>query len=76
MLKLTVSRPNTIGTYVAKEFDSYSSAENYIERQVERLADKGFECSEIAGSNSRSGAIECTSDSEADILVIEWTTVT
>jgi hypothetical protein len=76
MLKLTLSRPSTVGTILTKRFDSYSSAEDYLERKVESLADKGYECSELTGSNSRNGTIECVSDFEADILVIEWTTVT
>jgi len=40
MLKLTISRPNTVGVTQTKEFDSYIEAETYIESRCERLADK------------------------------------
>ena len=72
MLKLQIVRPNTIGTTVTKEFENYSAAEDYIERKVERLADNGWECTELQGSNSNEGAIECTHDYKADILIIQW----
>lgn len=75
MLVLTATRPNTIGQVMCKEYDSYSDAENYIERRCESLADRGWELNELSGSNSERGTIECTHDNEADILLIEWYTV-
>lgn len=75
MLKLTVSRPNSIGTYITKEFDSYNDAETYIETRVEKLADSNWECTELEGSNSKCGTIECVHDDQADAIVIEWDTV-
>lgn len=72
MLKLTISRPNTIGVYIIKEYDSYSEAENYIESKVESLVNKGFEVNKLSGSNSQSGTIEAMHDNEADVLLIQW----
>lgn len=76
MIRLTVERPNTIGVTQTREYDSYSEAEEWIERQAERLADKGWELSELRGSTSREGTIECTHDHHADVLLITWETVT
>ena len=75
MLKLTISRPNTIGITKTKEFESYAHAEDYIERTVEALADKGWDITELEHSTSWQGTIECTHDHEADILIIEWETI-
>lgn len=73
MIRLTVERPNTIGITLTREFDAYP--EDWIERQCERLADKGWELSELSGSTSRSGTIECIHDHEADSLLIHWRTI-
>ena len=75
MLKLSIIRPNTIGTTLAKEFDDYGSAEDYIERRVEKLADSGWNVTELKGSTSQEGCIECVHDDVADILLIQWETV-
>lgn len=75
MIRLTVERPNTIGVTQTRDYDSYSEAEEWIERQAERLADKGWDLHELSGSGSRSGTIECTHDDVADVLLISWETV-
>jgi hypothetical protein len=72
MLKLEVVRPNTVGTTYTAEYATYADAEDWIERKVERLCDKGWQASEIKGSNSQAGAIELTHDNEADVIVIQW----
>lgn len=72
MIRLTVSRPNTIGVTYSADFDSYADAEETIERRCERLADRGWELSELRGSTSRGGTIEATHDHEADVLLISW----
>lgn len=74
MIRLTVTRPNTIGETYAAEFDSYADAEETIERRCERLADRGWELSELSGSTTRKGTIECTHDGEADVMLIRWET--
>lgn len=73
MIKLEYSRPNTIGTYYSETFDSYP--EEQIERLCEKLADAGWELSELSGSSSRQGTIECTHESEADVKLITWQTI-
>lgn len=75
MLKLTISRPNTIGTTFEREYDSYNDAEDFIERKVEKLADDDWEVTELKGSNSKAGTIEATHDNVADSVIIEWTTI-
>lgn len=72
MLKLTITKPNTIGTLSEREYPDYNHAEDFIERTCERLADKGWQLSELQGSTSKHGIIEATHDYEADILLIEW----
>lgn len=73
MIKLEYSRPNTIGVYYTETFDEYP--EEKIERLCERLADDGWNLSELSGSTSKQGAIECTHDDQADVKLITWETV-
>lgn len=73
MIKLTISRPNTIGDTFEHVYDTYP--EDFIEKRCEKLADKGWEVSELPGSTTKSGCIEATHDYEADILLIQWVTV-
>ncbi len=75
MLKLQIVRPNTVGTTFTVEYENYSAAEDFIETRCERLADKGWELTELPGSTSKQGCIEATHDFEADILLIQWETV-
>ena len=70
MIRLTYTKPNTIGTYYSEDFESYP--ENKIELLCENLANKGWELSEITGSSSKTGTIECTHDYYADIILIDW----
>ena len=72
MIKVTLNRPNTIGTYLTKEFETFKDAEQFIESRCESLANRGWELSEIKGSSSKAGVVECTHDFEADVLLIEW----
>lgn len=72
MLKLTMTRPNTVGTLSEREYDDYNHAEDFIERTCEHLADKGWELSELQGSTSNHGIIEATHNHHADTLLIEW----
>ena len=74
MLSLKFIRPNTVGEIFSKEFENYSDAEDLIERKVERMADRGWNVTELRGSNSKNGRIECTHDNEADIFIIKWNT--
>jgi hypothetical protein len=72
---LTISRPNTIGVTWSREYDSYADAESFIERKVERWTNKGWEASELSGSNSEQGCIELTHDEEADSILVHWHTI-
>jgi hypothetical protein len=72
MLKLQVIRPNTIGVTFEREYDSYSDAEELIERKCEQLADQGWQLTEERGSNSNAGSIECVHDNVADSILIHW----
>ena len=74
MIRLTIERPNTIGTTYEKEYASYSDAEEFIERRVERLCDKGWEATEIL-SSTKEGSICLTHDDAADCIIIRWETV-
>jgi len=74
MLVLRFIRPNTTGVTFKREFSSYSDAEDFIEKRCEKLANNGWDLSELSGSNSLKGSIECTHDYEADILLIDWHT--
>lgn len=74
MLKVTIERPNTLGVTATKEFESYADAKTWIEGKCERLADKGWELSELSKSTSTKGVIEATHDYEADVLLIRWVT--
>jgi hypothetical protein len=76
MIKLKYIRPNTVGVTFEDTFDSYAECEELIERRCERLADQGWELSELKGSDSRNGTIECTHDDQADVLLIQWRTPT
>ena len=75
MLLLKVIRPNTVGVTFTREFEGYAEAEAFIERKWERLADLNWKVSELKGSSSREGSIECTHDHEADVLIITWETL-
>lgn len=75
MIRLRIERPNTTDITHESEYDNYSQCEEFIERKVESLCDKGWEANEISGSNSAHGAIELTHDSIADIILISWDTI-
>ena len=76
MIRLTISRPNTIGVFSRKTFETYSGeCEEYIERYVENRVDRGWDATEIHGSTSKGGIIELTHDNEADIVLIQWETL-
>lgn len=75
MLKLRISRPNTIGTTYEWEYANYAEAEEFIERRCEQLANQGWELSELPESTSLEGIIEATHDKYADTLLIEWRTI-
>lgn len=72
MIRLTVKRPNTVGVTLTKDFETPAECELYVERKVELLADMGWSLSEISGSSSTHGTIECTHDDRADTLLISW----
>lgn len=74
MIKLKFIRPNTVGVTFEETYDSYSDCEELIERRCERLADKGWELTELKDSDMRAGTIEATHDDEADTLLITWDT--
>ena len=69
MVRVTMEKPNTIGVYFTKDFDSYP--EDWIEYKCERLADQGYELTELKSSTSQ-GLIEATHDDQADVTLIKW----
>jgi hypothetical protein len=69
---LTISRPNTIGIFYADEYDSFAELEQYLEKRFERMADQGWQLSDLPGSDSFSGITEATHDEEADVMVFKW----
>ena len=76
MLKLQVIRPNTIGVTMEREYECYAGeCEEFVERHVERLSDRGWDASESAESTSECGSIELTNDNEADVILILWQTM-
>lgn len=75
MIRFTKSRPLSLGTVSTEYFDTYSELEPKLERLMERLADRGYNLSELTGSNSKQGTIEVTHDAEADVTLYSWETV-
>lgn len=76
MLRLTISRPNSVGITYQKEFDTYAEASLYIERRCAHLSDKGWELSPMFKSSILNGGIEAVHGDEADLLLIQWSTIT
>lgn len=72
MFIVEVVRPCTTGITHSQEFGSFRDAEDWFERYAERLADKGWDLSDLDGSSSERGAYEATHDDVADRIVVRW----
>lgn len=72
MILVEVSRPNTVGVTISKEFDSCEEAFDWIDDQKKKLKKQGWNISEREKNTDYKGTIEATHDDEADLLLIDW----
>lgn len=75
MIRVIVSRPNTIGITFEQDYETYTEAEEFIELQCERFANQGWSLSEDKSASSYQGSIEAVHDNIADSIIINWFTI-
>jgi hypothetical protein len=70
-MRVSISRPNTVGVTRTEEFEYSADACAWIHGRLGHWADLGWECGPAEG-DARSGSFELTHDDVADVIVIAW----